>query len=318
MTNNGNVGIGLEKKLSPEEVHDIKQEVRERYPSVPWPDLTQERVYVAGYDFAIPGVLSNCIQKKIDEEHKLWSYAVDGMIPEHVAFCSDQYNFVPFEVASKVFLNFLDSYDQWGKPKVSFQIIDGGRKMKAYAQFDEHTSKLKGKAAKVNDVISPVGGFYHGIDLDWQFRVFAGALRLLCTNGMVGHRLNLELGAKHKSTLDITQMVQGLAPTFEKYGEQLDIWNSWGATTLTPPQVDDLVLSSGFGTKHQEEIKALPEKGTGETLEQWMQRGQVNMMNLFNVLTQFTTHELDSELVKVKRGEQIAEAFETFKFKKAA
>lgn len=318
MTNRNNVGASLAEEMSPEQVHDIKQEMRERFSNVAWPDLSQERLYVAGYDFAVPGLVGNAIQKEIDEEHELWDNAVDGKIPNIVAVCSEQYNFVPFEVASKVFLDFIDEYSGWGKPKINFDIIDGGRKMKATAEFNEHKDTLKA-SAKVGDDIAPVGGFYHGIDLDWMFRVWAGALRLVCSNGMVGHHLNLELGKKHKSTLDIGTMINSLAPTFEKYSEQLEVWNTWGETVIPAPAAEDLILASGFGSKHQAEILALPEKSTGETVEQWMQGSSgVNVMNLYNVLTQFTTHEIESDLVRVKRGEQIAQAFETSDYLKAA
>ncbi len=317
MTNRNNVGIGLAEKMSPEEVHDIKQEVRERFPDVAWPDLSQERLMVAGYDFAIPGIVGNAILEKIDEDHELWAKSHDGKIPNVVAVCSEQYNFVPFEVATKKFVDFLDSYNGWGKPTLNFQIIEGGRKMKATARFDEHRDAIKSRA-KVGDDISPIGGFYHGIDLDWLFRVYAGAERLVCSNGMVGHHLNLELGKKHKSTLNIDEMIGALAPTFEKYGEQIEIWNVWGETMIAAPQAEELIAASGFGTKHQAEILALPERSTGQTVEEWMNEGKVNVMNLYNVLTQFTTHEIESELVRVKRGEQIAQAFETASFRKAA
>lgn len=317
MTVRNNVGAKLAEEMSPEEVHDIKQEIRERFPDVPWPDLSQERLYVAGYDFAVPGLVGNAIQQPIDEEHELWEYAVDGKIPNIVAVCSEQYNFVPFEVASKQFVDFLDTYDGWGKPKLDFNIIDGGRKMKATATFNEHRDALKSKA-KVGDDICPVGGFYHGIDLDWMFRVWAGAERLVCSNGMVGHHLNLELGKKHKSTLNIEEMIGSLAPTFEEYGNQIEIWSEWGETVIEAGQAEDLILESGFGSKHQAEILALPEQSTGQTVEEWMNGGKVNVMNLYNVLTQFTTHEIESEMVRVRRGEQIAQAFETAKWRKAA
>ena len=305
------------EKMSPEEVNDIKAEIRERIPNVDWPDLSQERVYFAGYDFAIPGVLSNCVQMPIKEDHELWEHAVDGRIPQHVAFCSEQYNFIPYEVATKVFLNYLETFEMWGKPTVKVHIFNGGSRMKAEATFNEHLEEIKSQA-KVGDTIAPVGGFYHGIGLDWIFRVFAGALRLACTNGMVGHHLNVELGKKHKSTLDIGDMIDALTPTFEQYGEQIEIWNEWGAIEIEAPVVEDLIGRSGFGSKHQEEILALPETSTGETVEEWLRGGKVNVMNLYNVLTQFTSHEIESDMVRVRRGEQIAKAFETYDFRKAA
>jgi hypothetical protein len=311
-----NIGPGLKEKMSPEEVHDIKQEIRERFPDVKWPDMSQERLYIAGYDFALPGVVGNAILEPINEDDERWEYAIDGKIPNIVGICSEQYNFVPFEVATKKFVDFMDRYEGWGKPKYDFHIIEGGRKMKATARFDEHKAELKSRA-KVGDDISPLGGFYHGIDLNWLFRVYAGAERLVCSNGMVAHHLNLELGKKHKTTLDIEEMIGALAPTFERYGEQIEIWNYWGETVIEPPVVDDVLADSGFGTKHQEEILLLPEQSTGETLEQWIKKGQINVLNFYNVLTQFTTHEIESDIVRVKRGEDIAQAFET-RFRKAA
>jgi hypothetical protein len=113
-------------------------------------------------------------------------------------------------------------------------------------------------------------------------------------------------------------MIGALEPTFQKYGEQLEIWETWGETLIKPTAVDELIIGSGFGSKHQEEILALPEKSTGETVQDWIDAGDVNVMNLYNVLTQFTTHELESEMVKVRRGEQIASTFETFDFRRAA
>lgn len=307
-------------QMSPEKLNDIKAEIHERFPNVDWPELTQERVTVMGYDIPIPGVYSNSILEKVEETDEYYDDAVkyfDGKLPRHVAFCSDQYNFIPYEVATKEFLNFVDSYDQWGKPKINIHIFNGGSRMKAEAVFNEHVETLKSTVEKGKD-IAPVGGFYHGIGLDWVFRVWAGALRLICTNGMVGHHLNIELRKKHKSTLDIGEMIGALAPTFDKYSEQIAIWSQWGEIDISEPTVEDLLAASGFGTKHQEEILALPETSTGETLEEWLRGGKVNVLNLYNVLTQFTTHEIDSDMVRVRRGEDIAKAFETFNFKKAA
>jgi hypothetical protein len=304
------------ENMSPSQINDIKDEMRDRFPDVDWVDMSQERVHVLGYDFAIPGVLSNSILRTIDETHEHWENAYESQIPEHVAFCSDQYNFVPYEVAGKVFADFIDQYEGWGKPTYKFQILDNGRKMRGEALFNEHKDEILANA-KVGDIISPIAGFQHSIDLSWLFKSYAGALNLACANGMVAHTLNLELGKKHKSTLDIGEMIYSLAPVFEKYEEQLGIWSYWGEQAIEAPVVEDLLNDSGFGTKQQEEILQLPETTTGETLEEWIRRGRINVWNMYNVLTQYTTHEIESDLVRVRRGEDIAKTFES-RFRRAA
>lgn len=308
-------------KMSPEEVTDIKAEIHERFPDVQWPKLSQERVTVMGYDMPIPGVYSNSVLEKVDETHEFYNEAVeyfDGELPRHVAFCSDQYRFIHYEVATHKFLQFLDNYGMWGKPTVKINFFNGGSRMRCEAIFDEHKEELKGRAKKKGDVIAPIGGFNHGIGLDWLYRVWAGALRVICGNGMIGHHLNVQLGKKHKSTLDIDEMIAALGPTFENYGEQIAIWSQWGEIDVSKPTVEDLLSAVGFGTKQQEEILALPEVSTGETLEQWLRGESVNVLNLYNVLTQYTTHEIESDLVRVKRGDDIARVFETYNWKKAA
>lgn len=292
------------EELSPEETHDIVQEIHTQFKEggeyyngkdIKWPEITAERLIIAGMDYAISNYKANCIWVEDQDE------------PIVAAVTSDKYKFVPYEIAVKKFLQFLSSFEVWGKPSMNIHIIGDGEKISVTAKYLEHIEKIKGKA-KVGDTISPTVGFKHSVDLQWPYSVESGAIQLACTNGMVSSKINQTVRKKHRAALDIDEMNATLSQSAEALPEQLAVWNHWADTNLNKVQTEELIDAS-FGSRHKEQILTLPETQSQETVEQWMNNDQVNVFDLYSVMTQFVTHDLESDLVRVKQANSVADLF---------
>lgn len=283
------------KELSPEETHDIIQEIHEKFPDTLWPEITAERVILSGMDYAIPNYKANCI----------WSE--DSDIPIVAAITSEKYKFVPYEVAVKKFLEYLSRFEALGTPKIDIHIIGEGQKIKVEADFLEHIHKIK-HAAKVGDMISLTAGFRHSVDTQWPYIVEAGGKQLICSNGAVATKLNQNAAVKHKNSLDLDIQNATLTDTIEQFPEQVQTWNHWAEININKNQAE-MLIDDSFGKRYKDQILALPETQSQETVSQWMEADKVNVFDLYSVMTQFMTHEIESEVVRVQKAEKVAANF---------
>ena len=67
-----------------------------------------------------------------------------------------------------------------------------------------------------------------------------------------------------------------------------------------------------FGPKYSEKILALPQVGSGQTIEKWLTADNLNLWEFNSILTQFITHEIESEMVRVRSGEAVAKVLHKF------
>lgn len=283
------------KELTPEETQDIVQEVHERFPDTPWPEITAERIILSGMDYAVDNYKANCIWTK------------DSETPIVAAIVSENYKLIPYEVATKKFLDYLSKFGGLGTPTIGINIINEGRKIQVKADFIEHTHKIK-KAAKVGDTVSMAAGFRHSIDTQWPYIVEAYAKQLVCSNGMIATKLNKTAAVKHKHSLNIDIQNATLQETIAQFPEQVKTWNHWAEININKNEAE-MLIDDSFGKRHKDAILALPEVQSQETVAQWMKADKVNVFDLYSVMTQFMTHEIDSEMVRVQKAEKVANQF---------
>lgn len=105
---------------------------------------------------------------------------------------------------------------------------------------------------------------------------------------------------RHIGTLSMTDFRASLVEGMEKYAEQVSLWHQWGEKILTAPIYEEIWEELPFSNKQKEEIEALPIRAVGNVpLLDYVKREKVDMWTLHSAMTQFVTHNVNSEVARV-------------------
>jgi|GEM_PF-2431759 len=276
---------------------EIIQDVRGRYPNVIFPDVYRSPLWygrsgkepIKGYS-AIIGAFG-------DEEHVYANSA------------SEEYLIVNHEESIYQLERSLAGLTNgFGKPLIKeVRLIDNGAKMRTRVEFPE--CELEVRAGKK---ISPRIDNWNSYDLSKMYGLSWGAMELVCSNGMVAYRVKASVGARHRQDLNISAEIEAIMTGIQEFGGQVDEWKRWGKIKVAKPDFEGIMEVLPFGTRHTEKILALPQTGSGDTIEQWLIGDKLNLWEMHSIMTQFLTHEVESELVRVKKTEEVAKVFHEY------
>ncbi|RLD58108.1 MAG: hypothetical protein DRI97_03950, partial [Bacteroidetes bacterium] len=160
--------------------------------------------------------------------------------------------------------------------------------------------------------LTPKAGVRNSNDLTLEFSRWFGAMELVCANGMVAFKINQSASKKHRQNLDIDFEIKGVIEGMNDFAEQTDIWKNWVDVQLASADAEVIMAALPFGSRHNEEILALPETGTGDKVSDWLAGGKVNLYDMYGIYTQFLTHNVESDMVRVTKGEEVARVFHNY------
>lgn len=275
---------------------EIITDVRKRYPDVTFPDVYRSPLWY-GRSGAIPIKGACAIIGSVGDKEHVYANAA-----------SDQYKIVTHEETLYQMERSLVGVDDFGKPKIKgVSMFDDGAQMCARVEFPECQLEIKG-----GKNVSPRVDTWNSYDLSKMYGLSWGAVEQVCTNGMVAYHMKSVITGKHRQNLDIRRDTAILAKGMMEFSGQVDEWKKWGSINLAPPEVTTFMEALPFGTRHSEKIMALPQTGSGVTVESMLKKGKVNLWELHSIITQFLTHDIESEMVRVKKGEEVAKAFHMY------
>jgi hypothetical protein len=78
------------------------------------------------------------------------------------------------------------------------------------------------------------------------------------------------------------------------FSEQNKIWEAWAARKLNQTEYETVWKTIPFSEKQREKIEQTIEISTGMSIKDMQRKNQLTAWNTFNVLTQYTTHEIQS------------------------
>lgn len=171
-------------------------------------------------------------------------------------------------------------------PELRFTIVDEinhSRELPAPVDpAHDFTPGSVGKRGRVGDVINPTIEYFNSYDGSWSERIIMGAYRLVCMNGaVVGvsylHERFIHLGDEHSTE----QLVELVAASVQRFGEQARVWDTWSRTQASQEQIEDIL--NLFGPSIADDLKLRLD--TMEDLTLW---------DLFNFATNKTTHHIGS------------------------
>ena len=257
------------------ELAEVSAQVREKYPDIEFPNVYHDTLW--------RGVGS---RTKIEKRQAIVMER-DG-IETLAGICSDDYMLIPHEWAVHRFEQAINGMPQYGKALVNVGLYGDGAKLKVAATFPEVEVKI-GK-----DPISPRAGVKNSYDLSMEWESWFGARIHRCTNGLLMFKKLSNGGGKHRMSLDLAANISQITEGMSKLDEQYQIWGNWFQLQIDQTQTMQMLEESPLSDKQVENILALPEIGTNQTMaNEFENQRKVNGWFLSSVITQYMTHEME-------------------------
>ena len=266
--------------------------IRNLHPEIDWPTPIEDCVWVGRRD------------KVFLEDHKAIRDAQSGAV---YAITSNKYNLVRHEEVIQIMYEALNRPEMaiYGKPEVEIMILADGGKMKAKVKFPEVTYEIRKQ-----DFINPTINWMNSYDLGWKVRQLFGAFRLVCSNGMVVGKTFSKFVKRHMPSLKVKDMTVQLISGMNSLADQAELWKKLGDIKVTQEKYDQIFVDLGVSEKRKAEIEAIPEASTRLLLPDAVKQDTLDAWTMYNVLSQFSTHSLVSEVARTDFDENLAHIFE--------
>lgn len=279
---------------SEEEMANIRNDIRTRYPDLNFPNVTREPLWY-GRDTILP------VDDGFDAIFGTFM-TEEGEDSVRYAFASNEYFLLEHEFIIWMTEQVIHELPEFGKPEFKPSVYSMGGRLRLTIDFPDH----KREVANVGDYISARLHVNSSYDMSKKFEYDLGGLVLSCSNGVVAFRRKAGASRRHVLALDMSDMVKQISGAMTQFSEEMGIWESWTKVQLKAAEAEEILIALPFGEKHKEEILALPEATTKETLEDWMRRDSINLWGMNSIITQFMTHEIESEAVRAEKEPIIA------------
>lgn len=279
----------------------IIEDIRARYPKVPWGNPRKEPVWI--------GRKKDTAVLDADADGNPAMFAIMHRNPKgedsRFAYCTSEYQLVHHEVALWLLEDKLKGMPEYGTPVIKPCLLQDGRKMKVIVEFPEVKYEIR-----AGDPVSPRLIQKNSYDLQWEFNVNFGARQEVCTNGLIAHKILASMKKKHRQNLDPAFILNTIMTGMSAYSEQIGIWQGWAQTALKEEEVEMAWEKLPFGNEYKEQIKALPSAQHHLTLDEYLRNGSLTVWDFHGLLTQFlSSSQVESELVRLEKTEKVAEVF---------
>jgi len=243
---------------------------------------------------------------------------LDG-IPNIYAEPSEKYQLVRHEemVANTIdYIQSSDLKDLYGNPVFEPKLWGNGSKMKFTVKFPQ--SELTVTTPQGISKVSPQISLVNSYDLTKKLQILFEAMQLVCSNGLVALRAIAGIKQKHMSGINLPEQLGTIHQALSAYPEQCDTWSKLSRVRLSAPEFEDWItgIKVGsvplFGQRYLDDVMNLKMIGTmshPKTLIGHYNQGSVNMWDAHNAITQFITHNVESEDVKLVKSQVAESAF---------
>ncbi len=275
-------------------IQEIRQDVQSRYPNITFPDVVLEPLWWG--------------RRPENRAHGRFAI-VDQNNDQVFNVCTDAYKPIYHEQVIKLAEDAAQALPEFGKAEVSIKVLANGGKLKVEVKFPEVDYEIK-----PGDVVNPKMDIMSSYDLGWKYSGMFGAYRLVCSNGLTVGKVFDKFKKRHLTSLDPGELSQTMLSGMSQFSEQTELWTKWADQQILPEMYEGMWEALPFSPTEREKMEALPEAATSLILPTALKSGELTRWGFYNVVTQFATHEIKSELRQVEVGPQITKVFESFKF----
>jgi len=209
---------------------------------------------------------------------------------------------------------------EFGTPEPFVSLPREGARMRLEVKFPDVTYDIGphtpgGKP----DLINPSIVTFNSYDTGWALRTTFGAYRLVCSNGMTVGKIFAAQRKEHHQGIDIDQLRGLIVDGMSRFSEQIELWKVWAETKTTPAMVEQLLngvsLSQGQLDRFKEMrevsgVEGAPRLQVVDFLDAQKQKKYLNLWRAYNLLTQFATHEVSSDILRERMMGKIETSME--------
>jgi hypothetical protein len=287
-------------------VQDIRADVRERYPTVKFPDVYKEPIWIG--------------RTRDDIEVQKDSVAICGSLQEdqsdriRYAYASNQYKIVTHEEAVLSIETALKDMPEFGQPEIVVSLLNTGALMRTRVTFPEAKYEVR-----EGEPVNPQANLFNSYDMSKRLLSQFGARELVCSNGLIAFKVRSSIGQKHRLNIDVGYITSEITSGMQQFSEQVGLWSNWAKKELKEPDWIEVWDALPFGGKknelgeqtgrYREQLLDYPRKLDRKTIRGMLTDGSVNVWDAHSIITQFITHEIESENVQIKTTRDVARIF---------
>lgn len=199
--------------------------------------------------------------------------------------------------------------DVYGNPVFEPKMWANGSRMKFTVTFPNALIEINTPKGKVS--VAPRISMINSYDLSKKLQIMFEALQLVCSNGMMAYRVIEGTQKRHMIGLDLNKQLSLIQPGIRNYPKQIEYWQKLAVLYLTGPEFENFVPLLPFGQRHFDNLMHLDIIGSGGTLFQQYRNNKMNVWEIHNAVTQFITHNIESDEVRLEKSAKAEEAFMT-------
>jgi len=223
---------------------------------------------------------------------------------------SGKYKLIHHEEVISNTIEFIQSEnlkDVYGNPVFEPKMWANGSRMKFTITFPEANLEIPTPKGKVS--VAPRISLINSYDLSKKLQILFEALQLVCSNGMMAYRAIEGTQKRHMIGLNLNKQLSLIRPGIQNYPKQIEFWGKLAQIEYTATKFADFIQQLPFGQRHIDSILNLRIIGSGNSLIQMYRNNKVNMWSVHDAVTQFITHEIESDEVKLAKSAKAEEAF---------
>ena len=277
-------------------LQESRELVREVMPNVHFPEISFEPLY---YGNGNVHPTRKALVGTVEGQQFLYSEP------------TERYQVIHHEQAAAGIIEFFQSpemLDRYGKAVFQPVLWNDGARMKFTATLKDSPMTVETRKGKVS--VAPRITIINSYDLSKKLKILFEALQLVCSNGMMAYRAIQEAQKRHITGIDLQEQLELIEPAMASYPLQMEFWGKLAKKSFTGPEFEEFVKLLPFGQKHLDSLVELEIIGTGGTLLKQYLSVNVNAWEAHNAITQYLTHEIDSEDVRLTKSEEVERAFQ--------
>jgi hypothetical protein len=212
---------------------------------------------------------------------------------------SADYILTPHEQMLETIQKVVKDMPEFGAPTETINLYDNGAKMRATYVFKEVEATIKGRRwgmpSGKPDKLRPQIEVFNSYDSGWSRRIFFGAYRLICKNGLTIGEKVFAYRTRHDTIFDETSVKETLMMAMNGFSEQQRIWEQWVDRLTMPNEYERVMMALPLANKDIEAIGEQVEVSSGARLSD-IKVKTLSVWLFFNILCQYITHEMKSHL----------------------
>ena len=231
---------------------------------------------------------------------------------------SDKYKLVKHEDVLANVEDVLVKNDSMGPCKREVRLYQHGARMRTTYTFYETGIAIKSSIAK-GDIVNPTIEVFNSYDRSIRHTVMMGAFRVICTNGMVVGIEFMQFRKRHMPDLYLDDVKQAMEIGMDKMEVQMLTWDEWTKKPLEKETLENTLKVLDLNQKETRILEDVEEVSSRMSISRWLalfemgdsyeeERQVMSWWVFYNILTQFTTHEIKSQNRRLQLETRIRKA----------